>query len=273
MNPLGPIDEGAMWIRCGATTALSLVESTLQTRGLTLGSQPRSIFEGTVGAWLEGPWAGRRAVAGRLETAVAGLGAELPDGSWFSSIPIPRTAAGPGLNHLFLGGGGRCGRIRYAWLKAELLPGRLAFVGMEGRTEDLCKLVFHGLLEEISPREVEWRVGTPSTATLSFDVGTADRQVAVEKLLARGKAMGARTWTIGNREQLSAVGEVERELSAHEWQELLPTLPEQSVIHFRRLARESVAAIGGANVLPEGDQRGGTRAEELLEQIAAALPR
>lgn len=265
---LGPIDEGAMWIRAPAEAPVSRIEAALQGRGLTLGSHPPSVFEGTVGEWLEGPWAGRRAMAGRLETAVAGLGAMLPDGTWYSSIPVPRSAAGPGLDHVFLGGGGACGSIRYAWLKAELLPGRLAFVAAEGPTGDLCRLVFQGLLEDICPREIEWRIGSATIASFSFDVGTTDKQVAVEAFLARGRAVGLRTWAVGNRDLFSRPGGGERELAAGTWRDLLPGLPGGSVVLFRRITRESVAAVGGP-AIEAGEPVG--RGEELLGQIAAVL--
>lgn len=269
MNALGPIDEGAMWIRCGAQVPVAQVEMALQGRGMTLGSQPPSIFPGTVGSWLEGPWAGRRAVGGRLETAVAGLGAVVPDGGWYSSLPAPRSAAGPGLNHLFLGGGGRCGLIRYAWLKAGLLAGRLASVVLEGATASLCRILFQALLEGTAPLEVQWTLGDPATVVLSFDVGTGDRLVAVERFLARARAAGCRGRLEGGGRPAGGAGEgEERELAGGEWQEILGGLPVGSWVRFYRVARESVVAVG--ELPPSGGAR---EPPELLSRIASVLAR
>jgi FAD/FMN-containing dehydrogenase len=78
-------------------------------------------MELTVARFVEGPYAGLRAIpGGRLEPVPIALRVMLKDGRRYTSHPSPRSAAGPDLDALFLGGEGRVGQLASATLR--LLP-------------------------------------------------------------------------------------------------------------------------------------------------------
>jgi FAD/FMN-containing dehydrogenase len=71
-----------------------------------------------VGAWLAVPTRGERGVPGsRRETAALSVAAVLADGRIAESRAAPRSATGPDLDHLSLGGGGRLSVIAAAWIR------------------------------------------------------------------------------------------------------------------------------------------------------------
>src|SRR5690606_27100006 len=143
-------DPLAMWVHAGGGAQVREVEQALQRAGLTLGSQPPQVFDGTVAAWLEGPLAGRRAMDGRLEPGVAGVQGVLRDGTPVDSRPAPRSAAGPSVAHLLLGGGARCGFLLGATLKARRLPASQERLRLEGDAATLVRLLL-GTLRTLLP--------------------------------------------------------------------------------------------------------------------------
>ncbi len=91
-----------------AGITLQALETTLREKHLTLGPLPPPALGLTLADFLEGPWAGLRAITpGRLEPlclAIAGLTAL---GQPIATPGSPRSAAGPDLMALFLGASGR----------------------------------------------------------------------------------------------------------------------------------------------------------------------
>lgn len=119
LNRIGPVDVKSGVVQAGAGVTLVALEEALRQKELSLGPLSPSMRDLTVADWLEGPWAGLRAVpGGGLETACLALEAVMPDGLRFSSRASPRSAAGPDLDHLFLGGEGRFGLLLSATLRA-----------------------------------------------------------------------------------------------------------------------------------------------------------
>ncbi len=119
LTGMGPVDVKSGVAQAGAGVTLGALEEALRQKELSLGPLSPSVRDLTVADWLEGPWAGLRAVpGGALETACLALEAVMPDGLRFSSRASPRSAAGPDLDHLFLGGEGRFGLLLSATLRA-----------------------------------------------------------------------------------------------------------------------------------------------------------
>ena len=110
LNAIGQIDPQSMTIDVQAGAELKAVEAALTSQALTLGALPPAAWSSTVARYLEGPYAGLRAIAGgRLEPLCARLDGVFADGRHFISSPGPRSAAGPDLKALFLGASGRLG--------------------------------------------------------------------------------------------------------------------------------------------------------------------
>lgn len=121
-------------VRVGGAVALAEVEATLRRAGFTLGGLTPGARALTVGEWLEGRWAGLRAgFLGQLESSVLSLTALLREGGLFET-DLAGMRAGPKLEALFLGGGGRLGPI----VEARLL-------GLPAPEAEEC---FHLLLED-----------------------------------------------------------------------------------------------------------------------------
>jgi len=120
--PPAPAADGVAWVdeRSGtaavdARVGLEQAERRLNDLGLSLGPLSPGALGCTVREFVEGPYAGLRAVrGGRLEPATLCLQARLPDGALYRSHASPRRAAGPELDALFLGGEGQRGALEQA---------------------------------------------------------------------------------------------------------------------------------------------------------------
>lgn len=161
MSRVDPPDERSSLIRVEAGARLNAVEERAIQAGLTLGPLLPSSPWKAVGAWLAGPTRGERAIPGdRLETAALALEAVLPDGSTYVSKEAPRSATGPDLDYLLLGGEGRFGIITRATLR--LFPRALAEAlgsrGAVGAVEAI-EAVREAMRQGLAPAEARWERG------------------------------------------------------------------------------------------------------------------
>ncbi len=115
------IDKQSAVARVEAGCQVSALENQARRAGLTVGELLPSTLRGSVGAWLAGPTRGARAVPpGRLETAALAVEIVLPDGTRAQSRAAPRSAMGPDLDQLVVGGQGRIAVLLAAAVR--LLP-------------------------------------------------------------------------------------------------------------------------------------------------------
>jgi alkyldihydroxyacetonephosphate synthase len=99
------------------------LEEALHEHGLTLGHYPQSLAISTVGGWIAARSAGQASSAfGAIEDLVLGLSVVLPTGDVVRTRAVPRSAAGPDLASLFVGGEGSLGIVTEATLSASSLP-------------------------------------------------------------------------------------------------------------------------------------------------------
>ncbi len=120
---IGPIDEKSATARVGAGVRMDALDLQLASKGLGLGPLSPRAMALELAAFLEGPYAGLRAVrGGRLEPLALSVSAMLADGLTFTTHESPRRAAGPDLDALFFGGDGRFGLVLGATLRCHVRP-------------------------------------------------------------------------------------------------------------------------------------------------------
>ncbi|MEE8399776.1 MAG: FAD-binding oxidoreductase [Desulfobacterales bacterium] len=87
-------------------------EAAVGKEGMTLGHYPQSIDVSSVGGWVSTRASGQFSSAyGSIEDVVMALEVVLPNGEVLETRLTPRAAAGPDLNHIFLGGEGTMGVV------------------------------------------------------------------------------------------------------------------------------------------------------------------
>lgn len=119
------IEPNSATARVGAGLTLDALDRQARRHGLCIGPFSPRARALELGAFLEGEYAGLRAIpGGRLEPFAASLRAVLPGGVVYESVTAPRSATGPGLEALLLGGRGRLGVIVSAVVRLVPMPGR-----------------------------------------------------------------------------------------------------------------------------------------------------
>jgi FAD/FMN-containing dehydrogenase len=118
LDRINSVDGKTGIARVEAGCSVAALESAARRAGCTLGPLLPSVRAGSVGAWLAGPTRGERGIpGGRRETAALSVTAVLADGHIAESRAAPRSATGPDLDHLALGGGGRLCVVAAAWIR------------------------------------------------------------------------------------------------------------------------------------------------------------
>lgn len=118
LDHIASVDGQTCIARVEAGCSVAALEAAARRAGCTLGPLLPSVRAGSVGAWLAGPTRGERTIPGsRRETAALSVAAVLADGHIAESRAAPRSATGPDLDHLALGGGGRLCIIAAAWIR------------------------------------------------------------------------------------------------------------------------------------------------------------
>ncbi len=118
LDRIASVDGRTGIVRVEAGCSVAALEAAARREGATLGPLLPSVRAGSVGAWLAGPTRGERGIPGsRRETAALSVTAVLGDGRLAESRAAPRSATGPDLDHLALGGSGRLCVVAAAWIR------------------------------------------------------------------------------------------------------------------------------------------------------------
>jgi alkyldihydroxyacetonephosphate synthase len=98
------------------------LEDALQAKGLTLGHYPQSFEYSTLGGWIAARGAGQQSNRyGGAEKFLVAATVVTPAGELKTAL-VPRSAAGPGLNHVIAGSEGTIGVIVDATVKVHNAP-------------------------------------------------------------------------------------------------------------------------------------------------------
>lgn len=125
LNEVGVVEQGSMCIGVGAGVVLKDLDAMLTPHGLSLGPLTPAAMALPLADFLEGPYAGLRSIpGGRLEPVTASLRALMSDGKKLQTSSAPRSAAGPDLNALVLGGHGRLALVTHAVVRCVPYPER-----------------------------------------------------------------------------------------------------------------------------------------------------
>jgi FAD/FMN-containing dehydrogenase len=234
------VDPVSCLCEVGAHLPLAALEARLQSSGLTLGPLSPRASELRVGEWLEGAHASLRvAPGGRLEPAALCVEAALADGRAYRSHRSPRSAAGPDLDFLLLGGHGALGRITRAVLRAFPRPttGEVRAFRVPDTAAAVRLLQRSMALEAVPVDAALWRQGDALLLWVEF-----------EGLAFRVHRDAARLGELGKAAGLAESRDVEppdlrRPLEAEAgWDALAATLDRAggAVVELHRISRESV---------------------------------
>lgn len=104
------LNEETLTVRVQPGMRGSDFEAALQARGYTMGHWPQSIEISTVGGWCATRASGQLSTLyGNIEQMLLGCEVALPGGRLLQLPPVPRSATGPDLKHLFMGSEGTLG--------------------------------------------------------------------------------------------------------------------------------------------------------------------
>lgn len=110
MDRLLEINDERLTVRVQPGMRGSDFEQALAVRGYTMGHWPQSIGISTVGGWCATRASGQfSTLYGNIEQMLLGCQIALPGGRLMDLLPVPRSATGPDLKHLFLGSEGTLG--------------------------------------------------------------------------------------------------------------------------------------------------------------------
>jgi alkyldihydroxyacetonephosphate synthase len=145
------LDETNLTCTCESGVNGLVLEKHLNERGLTLGHFPSSLPGTTLGGLLATRSSGQESSRyGSVEDMVLGLAVVLPDGTFASPRPGPRSALGPALHQLWLGSEGALGVVLGAVLRVHRLPEHVvgrgyAFGDLESGLETMREVMQAGL--------------------------------------------------------------------------------------------------------------------------------
>jgi len=117
------LDEKSLTVTTQTGILAQDLEWKLNEKGYTMGHYPASMFCATMGGYLAHRGSGVLSNKyGKIEDMIISMEVVLPTGEIIRTAPVPRNAAGPDLNQLFIGSEGTLGIITEATFKIHNVP-------------------------------------------------------------------------------------------------------------------------------------------------------
>lgn len=265
------VDRGdaAAWV--GAGVRLGDLEARLSSDSLSLGQLSPGAWGLELGAFLEGAYAGLRALpGGRLESVVSALTLMLPDGLTARLRTAPRRAMGPDLEALYLGSGGRLGIVLEAEIRCVFRPEVSRAVGQLFTDATSALGAVRAMVEggvALGSVLLERRPsGLQATAVVAGSVDQVERDLITVGRCAA--ASGGRTTSPSDASGTTRSGEPERALTWKELEEELTAGLFVGPLRLYRLGLDGVIALGAARGVGLGDE---AHWPPMLEAVVAAL--
>jgi alkyldihydroxyacetonephosphate synthase len=163
MDAVVAVDRTSLTARLQPGLRLPEADHALAAQGLTLGHFPQSYEWASVGGCVATRSAGQASTGfGRIDENVLAVRAATPMGEW-STLTVPRTAAGPSLRDLLIGSEGALGVLTEVTLRVRPLPAERRYEGWFVRS-------FREGWEVL--RELEHAGAAPDVARLSDEAET-----------------------------------------------------------------------------------------------------
>ena len=193
------------------------LEEALNAQGLTLGHYPQSLAISTVGGWIGGRSAGQASAAfGAIEDLVLGLTAVLPTGEVIRTRAVPRSAAGPDLASLFVGGEGSLGVVTEATLSGSRLPGELRWMAFRppdfGAGVEVARAI-----SQSDVRPMVLRLHDDADAAISFPGLHSDGGSALLVGLPKGTSIRATTQAVREMAEAGGAGPLPEAYGTYWW--------------------------------------------------------
>lgn len=123
MNKIYKIDENSMIVEVGTGIIQYILESELEQKGFSTMHDPASSRCATVGGFIAHRGTGVLSTKyGKIEDMIVNMEVVLPNGEIINTLPVPKTACGPDLNHIFIGSEGTLGIVTKVTLTIHRLP-------------------------------------------------------------------------------------------------------------------------------------------------------
>ncbi len=263
---IGTVEPRSMTVEAQAGVTLEALEQALRPKSLTLGALPPSAWTETLADFLEGPHAGLRAIpGGRLEPICARLEGMTSDGRVFVTQPGPRSAAGPDLTALFLGGRGRMGLVTKALVRAFRAPTHKSTATFRVQTARQATLILRRIVSDGAWLSRAVVGGTASGVAIECswagsEAGVERERELIERAFVDGGGTAARELTL-----TPSAGEEQ----ALTWVEVEKAVVGDATLELHRVALPGVVARGAAPVEAPSTWQASRAVVEALDPFGA----
>jgi alkyldihydroxyacetonephosphate synthase len=186
MNRIYGVNEDSMYIECGTGSIYKHVEWAANEKGYATMHYPSSLNCSTVGGFLAHRGIGVVSTKyGKIDDMCLSMEVVLPNGDIINTSPVPKHAAGPDLNQIFIGSEGTLGVMTKAQMRIYAEPEERRFRGF--LFADLTSAFAAGreLLSKIKP-SVMRLYDEAETATLIKKIVGVERKGAFMNVAIEG---------------------------------------------------------------------------------------
>ena len=187
MNRLISIDENTRSITAEAGMIFQTLEWYANERGYSIMHIPSCLTCGTVGGALAHRGIGIMSTKyGKIDDQCLNLEVVLPNGDIINTLPVPKHAAGPDLNQIFIGSEGTLGVMTKATFKLFKLPESRQFRAFLFKDFSTGILACRDIVQRIKPSILRL-FDEAETVSIIKDVLGFDRQGAFMNLAVEGE--------------------------------------------------------------------------------------